>query len=60
MANSSVAADELPTVETQNQISGYTLRDRNGKEILFHEVYSQADRTLVVFVRHFFCGVCSV
>ncbi|KAL4757267.1 peroxiredoxin-like family protein [Aspergillus foveolatus] len=51
MANSGVAADELPTVETQTQISGYTLLDHNGKEVLFREVYSQAERTLVVFVR---------
>ncbi|KAL4747962.1 hypothetical protein BDW72DRAFT_196246 [Aspergillus terricola var. indicus] len=58
MANKGVAADELPTAETQLQISGYTLLDRNGKEVLFREVYSQADRTLVIFVRHFFCGSC--
>ncbi|KAL4734276.1 AhpC/TSA antioxidant enzyme-domain-containing protein [Aspergillus similis] len=58
MANKGIAADELPTVETQLQIAGYTLLDRDGKELLFREVYSQADRTLVIFVRHFFCGSC--
>ncbi|KAL4986492.1 AhpC/TSA antioxidant enzyme-domain-containing protein [Aspergillus falconensis] len=58
MANKGVAAVELPSVETQRQVANYTLLDRGGKEVSFREVYGQADRALVIFVRHFFCGSC--
>ncbi|KAL4993628.1 AhpC/TSA antioxidant enzyme-domain-containing protein [Aspergillus recurvatus] len=58
MDNRGTAAVELPSVETQLQVADYTLLDRGGRELPFHEVYDQADRTLVIFVRHFFCGSC--
>ncbi|KAL4913994.1 AhpC/TSA antioxidant enzyme-domain-containing protein [Aspergillus aurantiobrunneus] len=61
MTSNSVSADELPSAETLIQIAGYTVLDREGKQLPFHSIYAgpnAADRTLIIFVRHFFCGSC--
>lgn len=51
-----VASDTLPSAETQVQIKDYTILDRQGKELPFRDII-KTDRTVVIFVRHFFCGV---
>ena len=61
MAGHGVATDTLPSAETQLQVADYPVFDREGKELPFSDVYNgrnATDRTLIVFVRHFFCSVC--
>ncbi|KAL4928109.1 peroxiredoxin-like family protein [Aspergillus undulatus] len=56
-----VAPSELPSADTQRQVANYKLLDRDGKELLFRDIINgpdAPDRTLVIFVRHFFCGSC--
>lgn len=52
--------DELPSAETIRRIENYIVLDRHGKTHTFKSLYtgrSVARRVLVIFVRHFFCGV---
>lgn len=52
--------NELPTPETLAKIGDYMLLDRDGKSHPFRSLYSGkhvARRVLIIFVRHFFCGV---
>ncbi|KAJ5744780.1 hypothetical protein N7533_009650 [Penicillium manginii] len=51
--------EELPTPETCRKIEDYQVLDREGKKHSFKSVYdgpSSADRVVVIFIRHFFCG----
>lgn len=53
--------NELPSAETIERIGDYIVLDRHGKTHTFRSLYtgrSVARRVLVIFVRHFFCGVC--
>lgn len=55
-----VTNDELPSAETIRRIENYIVLDRHGKTHTFRSLYtgrSVARRVLVIFVRHFFCGV---
>jgi hypothetical protein len=55
-----VASDQLPSAETCHQVGNYTVLDREGSTVPFKDLYSGADstrRVLVIFIRHFFCGV---
>lgn len=55
-----VTNDELPSAETIRRIENYIVLDRHGKTHTFKSLYtgrSVARRVLVIFVRHFFCGV---
>lgn len=52
--------DELPSMVMQRQVENHTVLDRNGDAHPFRSLYSgpdSASRVLVIFVRHFFCGV---
>lgn len=52
--------NDLPTVETLRKIETYTVLDHDGKSHTFKSLYAghnAARRVLVIFVRHFFCGV---
>lgn len=54
--------DELPSEETIRKIGDYIVLDRHGKTHTFKTLYtgrSVARRILIIFVRHFFCGVGS-
>ncbi|KAL4790915.1 AhpC/TSA antioxidant enzyme-domain-containing protein [Aspergillus venezuelensis] len=56
-----VAPSEIPCAQTLSQIADYKLLDRQGKELSFSDIVNgpnAPDRTLVLFVRHFFCGSC--
>lgn len=58
-AHSSVT-DKLPSEETQHKVEEHTVLDRQGKSHPFKDIYrgpESARRVLVIFVRHFFCGV---
>lgn len=53
--------NELPSAEVQKMIEDYIVLDRNGKSRTFKSLYmgnNKARRVLVIFIRHFFCGVC--
>lgn len=57
-----VAIDTPPSAETLNKISEFTVLDRKGEKHTFKSIYDgpgSDGRVLVVFIRHFFCGVCS-
>lgn len=52
--------NSLPTPETQSKIARYTVLDRHGQPHAFEDLYNAPDaprRTLIIFIRHFFCGV---
>ena len=52
--------DEPPSPETLRKIQDYVVLDRDGKSHPFKSLYRGkhvARRVLVIFVRHFFCGV---
>lgn len=52
--------DELPSPETIRRVEDYIVLDRHGKTHTFKSLYTGrhvARRVLVIFVRHFFCGV---
>lgn len=54
--------NELPSAETIRRIGDYIVLDRHGKTHTFKSLYTGrnvARRVLIVFVRHFFCGVSS-
>lgn len=52
--------NELPSAEVLRKIENYVVLDRDGKSRPFKSLYTGkhvARRVLVIFVRHFFCGV---
>lgn len=54
--------NELPSAETIRRIGDYIVLDRHGKTHTFKSLYTGrnvARRVLIIFVRHFFCGVGS-
>lgn len=54
---------ELPSREVLDKIADYVVLDRHGKTHTFKSLYTGpnvARRVLIIFVRHFFCGVRSL
>lgn len=55
--------DQIPSDATLAKVADYVLLDKHGKSHTFKSLYNSpngARRVLVVFIRHFFCGVsCS-
>jgi hypothetical protein len=53
--------DKIPTAAELEKIGQLPVQDEAGKSYKFSEIYGDlsAERHLVTFVRHFFCGVCS-
>ena len=50
---------ELPSVETLKEAGDLKIKDEYGKEIQFSSLYQgKSGQQLIVFIRHFFCGVC--
>ncbi|KAL5596673.1 hypothetical protein BROUX41_006634 [Berkeleyomyces rouxiae] len=50
--------DNLPPKDVMKKIGSLPLLDRAGTAHSFEEVIATAERTLAIFVRHFFCGNC--
>lgn len=51
----------LPTLDTLRRAEDLSVLDEDGKARPFKSLYAApniARRVLVIFVRHFFCGVC--
>lgn len=52
--------DDLPSPQTIRRIENYQVLDRYGKTHTFKSLYTGrnvARRVLIIFVRHFYCGV---
>jgi hypothetical protein len=52
--------DDLPPPEALRKVENYIVLDRHGKTLTFKSLYkgkNVARRVLIIFVRHFFCGV---
>jgi len=52
--------NNIPSAETLKRIENYMVLDKDGRSHSFKSLYSgshAARRVLVIFVRHFFCGV---
>lgn len=51
---------ELPSPEILKKINDYVVLDKHGKSHTFQSLYNGPNsprRVLIIFVRHFFCGV---
>ena len=54
----SVRSDnKIPSAETLERIADLPILDRAGKPQPFKSLYAAPGHTLIVFVRHFYCGV---
>ncbi|KNG81376.1 hypothetical protein ANOM_010163 [Aspergillus nomiae NRRL 13137] len=54
-------SDQPPSVEALRKIQNYSVLDRHGESHSFNSLHSApgvAQRVLLIFVRHFFCGSC--
>jgi hypothetical protein len=38
--------------------NGITVYDAGCRPVLFKNLFNDADKTLLVFIRHFYCGAC--
>jgi hypothetical protein len=53
-------AEQPPSAETLRKVDDYTVLDKKGKKHTFRSLYAgpeSTSRVLVIFIRHFFCGV---
>lgn len=53
--------NEIPSQEMLNKIADINVLDSEGRAVPFKSIYTGpnvARRVLVIFIRHFFCGVC--
>lgn len=54
--------NDIPSQEVLKRVENFTVLDKDGKSVPFKSLYSGpnvARRVLVIFIRHFFCGVSS-
>ncbi len=52
---------QLPDAQTLQEAGDMLIKDENGKELPLHSLYqNQPGRQLIVFIRHFYCGVRSL
>jgi hypothetical protein len=52
--------DKPPSVDTIRKVENYPILDNKGEKHSFKSIYDGPDstgRVLVIFIRHFFCGV---
>lgn len=51
----------LHDAKTLQEAGELKIKDESGNEVAFKSLYEgQSGRQLIIFIRHFFCGVCSV
>jgi hypothetical protein len=58
-----LATEEPPSAEKLRKIEDYIVLDKEGNKHTFKSLYAGPESTacvLVVFIRHFFCGVSSL
>ena len=61
--NASQASQEhyrLPSTQTLKELDELTVVDAEGKSHAFKDLQAGPNRHIIVFVRHFFCGVSHV
>lgn len=59
MAETQVAhGKDIPDAKAIEAIDKLTVYDGDNKAIPFPDLYKDTDKTLFVFVRHFYCGRC--
>ena len=49
-----------PTKSELDKVADYYVEDEHGNKVPFKDLYTEKPRVLIIFVRHFFCGVCSL
>lgn len=55
-------SNKLPSRSDLEKIADWPVLDGSGQKIAFKDLYSSANgsrRVLIIFIRHFFCGVCA-
>jgi hypothetical protein len=55
--------NEIPTQVVLKSVEDMTVFDKDGRIVPFKNLYSGPNvtrRVLIIFIRHFFCGVCSL
>lgn len=60
-AHSSTTTSSLPSQVDLSRVKDFIVVDEDGKSRPFYQVYTGENvtpRVLIIFVRHFFCGVC--
>ena len=53
------ANDALLTEKEMSSISGMRVLDQQGESVSFGSLYA-SQRTVIVFIRHFWCGACQM
>ena len=54
--------NNIPSQETLKRVENFPILDQDGRSIPFKNLYTGPNvtrRVLVIFIRHFYCGVCS-
>lgn len=59
MATEQSGGHTKPDEKTLRQAGELEILDESGKAITFNQLYNTESRQVVVFIRHFFCGVSS-
>jgi len=57
MSTTPFISDALPSEEQLRAAATIDIRDEQGKKVSFGSIY-ESQKTVVVFIRHFFCGIC--
>lgn len=59
MAIEQSEGDAKPDEKTLREAGELEILDESGKAITFNQLYNTENRQVIVFIRHFFCGVSS-
>jgi hypothetical protein len=54
--------NNLPSQADLKRVENFSVLDQDGKPVPFKSLYSGpnvAKKVLIIFIRHFFCGVCA-
>jgi len=57
MSTGHFVSDALPTEAQLKAAAAIEIRDEQGNKVPFGSLY-ESQKTVVVFIRHFFCGIC--
>lgn len=57
MAQEQTGGHAKPDEKTLREAGELEVLDESGKAITFQQLYNTENRRVIVFIRHFFCGV---
>ena len=60
VADTNKSNEKPPTADVIKKAEDHTVLDKQGEKLSFKSIYDgpeSAERVLVIFIRHFFCGV---